>query len=141
MSSLCVSWPRIYNSLTITKSSNHTLSLLRPTSNSSSTAVCRLVLILLTELSSNPSYRLSLYRLCTDPTENTAFTVDEACLPLGCLTINILLLSAMVCCGDMFTGPLPSYESIRHNIYRCNNDHILLLTSSSSYRNCHSFLD
>jgi hypothetical protein len=37
MSSLSVSYQRIYNSITVTKSPNHTLSLHRPTSNSSST--------------------------------------------------------------------------------------------------------
>jgi hypothetical protein len=56
------------------------------------------------------SYRLSLHRLRTDPTENTACIVDEACLLLGCLEIDVLLLSAIVCCGDMLTGPLPSND-------------------------------
>jgi hypothetical protein len=40
----------------------------------------------------------------------TACIVDEVCLPLGCLTIEVLLLSAIVCCGGMFTGPLPNNE-------------------------------
>jgi hypothetical protein len=45
------------------------------------------------------SYRLSLYRLRTDRIENTACVVEEACLPLGCVAIDVLLLSAIVCCG------------------------------------------
>jgi hypothetical protein len=48
--------------------------------------------------------------------ENTACSIHEACLLLGCLTIDFLLLSAILCCGDMFTGPLPSNGSIRHNM-------------------------
>jgi hypothetical protein len=79
--------------------------------------VCRCIPILLTELWSNTSYRLSLYRLRTDPTENTACIVEEACSPLGCLAIKVLFLSGIVCRGDMFTGPLPNNGSIRHNIY------------------------
>jgi hypothetical protein len=46
----------------------------------------------------------------------TVRIVDEASLPLGCLAIDILLLSAIVCCLDMFTGPLPSNGSIRHSM-------------------------
>jgi hypothetical protein len=38
VSSLSVSWQRIYNSLTVTKSCNHTLNLHRAASNSSSTS-------------------------------------------------------------------------------------------------------
>jgi hypothetical protein len=40
----------------------------------------------------------------------TACTVEEACLQLSCLAIDILLLSIIVCCEGMFTGPLPSNE-------------------------------
>jgi hypothetical protein len=54
-----------------------------------------------------------LYRLGTEHIENLfRCIVDEACLPLGCLAIDVLLLSNMVCCGDMFTGPLPSNGSM-----------------------------
>jgi hypothetical protein len=77
--------------------------------------------MLLTELWSNTSYRLSLYRLRTDPKENTASTVDEACLQLGCLAIDVLLLSVIVCCKDMFTGPLPSNGSIIPYMVRGNS--------------------
>jgi hypothetical protein len=73
------------------------------------TAVCRCIHIILTELWSDTSYRLSLYRLLTDPTENTAWTVEEACLPLGCLAIDVISLLLCVA-GVMFTGPLPSNE-------------------------------
>jgi hypothetical protein len=58
---------------------------------------------------SDTSYRLSLYRFRTDPTENAACIVEKACLPLCCTEINFLL-SAMTCCGDIFTGPLLSNE-------------------------------
>jgi hypothetical protein len=51
---------------------------------------------------------------CTDPTENTDFTVHKTRLPLGCLAIYVLLLTAIVYCGDMFTGPLPSSGMIHH---------------------------
>jgi hypothetical protein len=42
----------------------------------------------------NPSYRLSLYRLCTEHTENTVSVVNEVCLPLDCLALDVLLLHA-----------------------------------------------
>jgi hypothetical protein len=51
----------------------------------------------------------------------TGCIVEETCLPLGCLAIDVLLLSSIVCCGDMFTGPLPSNGSIRHNIKKMNS--------------------
>jgi hypothetical protein len=99
---------------TETSSSNHTLSRHRTTSNSFS-HLLRLISPIKSPIS-NPSYRLSLYRLRTDPTENPTYTVDEACLQLGCHARDVLLLSATVFYGDMFTGPLHSNGSIRHNM-------------------------
>jgi hypothetical protein len=105
----------------ITSSLNHTLNLPRPTSNSSSTtnfpwlsftANCL-------KLWTNTSYRLSLYRLRTDPTESTACIVEEPCLQLRCLAIDVLLLSAIMCWGDMFRGPLPRNELQRCIHYCC----------------------
>jgi hypothetical protein len=52
-----------------------------------------------TRVWSNPSYSLSLYRLRMDHTENMASIVDEACLPFGCLAIDVLLLHASVLRG------------------------------------------
>jgi hypothetical protein len=34
----------------------------------------------------------------------------QACLPLGCLAIDVLLLCSIVCWEGMFTGLLPSNE-------------------------------
>jgi hypothetical protein len=67
------------------------LNLHRSTSKSSSTQLC-----------SNLSYRLLLYRFRTDHTENTASIGDEACLPFGCLAIDILLLRASVLGGRVY---------------------------------------
>jgi hypothetical protein len=53
--------------------------------------------------------------------ENTACIVDEACLLLSCLITDVLLLSAILCCGGMFTGPLPSNGMIRHNTFVAAN--------------------
>jgi hypothetical protein len=71
-SSLYVSWQRIYNTLAVNKSSNHTLTLHRPTSNSD---LRRLNSPILSPVWSTPSYRLSLYRLRTDRIENTTSDV------------------------------------------------------------------
>lgn len=89
----------------MTKSFNRTISLHRVTYNS---AVCRYIIILLTEFNYQPPRCwLSLYRLHTDRTDNTASIVGEICLPLDCLAINVLLLRASVL-WDVFTHPLPS---------------------------------
>jgi hypothetical protein len=69
------------------------------------TAVCRCISILFPELRFNTSYRLSLYRLRTDTTENAVYNVDKAGLSLGCLAIDVLLLSAIVCCGICLQAP------------------------------------
>jgi hypothetical protein len=42
--------------------------------------------------------------LCTDHTENTAYIVDEACLPPRCLAIYILLSRALACAGMCLPG-------------------------------------
>jgi hypothetical protein len=98
-SSLSVSWQRIYNIFTLDQSSNHTLSLHGPSSTTNLSWLLPAGNCL--ELWKNISYRLSLYTLRMDPTENTACIVEEACLPLGCLAIDVLLLSAIVCCGGI----------------------------------------
>jgi hypothetical protein len=68
--------------------------------------MCRCIPILLTDLCCNTSYRLSLYRLSTDPTENTACIVEKACLQLGCLAIDVLLLNAIVRYGGYVSLPV-----------------------------------
>jgi hypothetical protein len=45
-------------------------------------------------------YRLLLYRLRTDNTENKASISDEACLPL--IAYQQTLCCVLVCCGDVY---------------------------------------
>jgi hypothetical protein len=101
------------------KSSNHMLSLHRPTSNSSSTSTELLCAVVFTFSWLNSDLIPASgchYIDSAQIQQKTTWIVDEACLPVGCLGIYILLLSAIVCCGDMFIGPLPSNGSIRHSI-------------------------
>jgi hypothetical protein len=44
-----------------------------------------------------------LYPLCTDPTENTDYIADKACLLRHCFAINLLLI-----CANVSNDPLPS---------------------------------
>jgi hypothetical protein len=77
---------------------------------------------------------LSLYRfrLHTHPTENTAHIVDGACLSLSYLAVDVLLLNAVVWCGDMFTGPFPSSSSICH-IMKCVCTHTIHVYKQATY--------
>jgi hypothetical protein len=85
-SPLSVSWHRIYNTLTVNKSSNHTLSLHRPTSNYSSTTNFSISDLrwLTTEL------RRLLHPFRTDRAQKTQL---------------------LHCCEGMLTAPLPNNRS------------------------------
>jgi hypothetical protein len=69
-----------------------------------------------------------------DATKNTACIVDEACLPLGCLAIDVLLLSAIVCCWDMFAGPLRRNGQIRNNTFLLTTQQNMKLPKSYEYK-------
>jgi hypothetical protein len=78
----------------VNESSNHTLSLHRPTSNYSS-ALRRLNSPIQSPVWSGPSYRLSLYRLRTNCTGNISSDIllGRNVLPRRCLAIEVY------CCG------------------------------------------
>jgi hypothetical protein len=75
------------------------------------------------------SYRLSLYRLRTDPSENTAFIIGEACLPSRFLAIEVyscgaeyientstVSLTACVCWTVYTAVAWQCFDEIRYNI-------------------------
>jgi hypothetical protein len=109
-SSLSISWQRIYNTLTVDKYSNHTLSLHRPTYNSSLTQLFKLTASLLASYCSllqptadckRPFF--SLINLRRGPTENMSHVSYPAIsLARCCLATSYKHLS--YCCLRVSRG-------------------------------------
>jgi hypothetical protein len=59
--------------------------------------------LLTTTLTTGVILEASLYSLRTDHTENTAYIVDESCLLLDCIAIDVLLFRAVTSAGTCFS--------------------------------------
>jgi hypothetical protein len=59
----------------------------------------------------------------------TTCIIDEACLPLGCVAIDVLLLSAIVCCGDMLQARFLTKDQC-HDIHKVKHSLTKIFTRS-----------